>query len=557
MPIRSTYNDVDIPSVNVAEYIFGSGQTLTDKPIWTNADDTSKSLSLRQALVWVKRLGAGLQKLGLKRGDAVMMCSTNHIFVPVVYLGIVGSTCVFTGANPAYVPKELAYQMTNSGAKIILAHPSKIDDVLQAAESISFPKDRIFHFSDDASGNVGTVKGLRDWTSFLASEAEAASWRWPTLSPAEAQTQLATINYSSGTTGLPKGVCVAHRNLIANVQQIIGARYPDGETAETQQQVSLAFLPLYHAYGQMYTILQAARRQITVYLISVFSFEPYLQHVQRFRPSALHVVPPVIVMLAKRPEVAKYDLSSVKEIFCGAAPLKADLQNEVADRFGVNICQGWGMTELVCAATSLPTGYVDREASCGKLLPNVVAKFLDDDGREVAMGEPGELFLKGPNVMQGYWKNEKANKETLNDGWLKTGDIAVYNKEGIIWIVDRKKELIKVGGNQVAPAELESLLLDNEHVADAGVVGVVLDDDEYPRAYVHIQDASKGKVQPRDIEDWVAARVAKHKRLAGGVAFVDAVPKLASGKIVRKLLREWAKRDAEEIQKAGRGRFKL
>ncbi|TQV96983.1 4-coumarate:coenzyme A ligase [Cordyceps javanica] len=555
MPVGSKLPDVEIPSVNILDYIFANPQDVTDKPLWVDADDPAKSLSLRQALGWIKRLGAGLEQLGLKRGDVVMMCSTNHIFVPVLYLGVVGSTCAFTGANPAYTPKEIAYQIANAQAKVILAHPSKIDDVLAAAAETQFPRDRIFHFSDDVSGGGGTtsVGGLRDWISFLAPEAAAASWTWPSLSAAEARTQLATINYSSGTTGLPKGVCGAHRNLVANVQQLIGMRHhPHGLTPALADDVWLAFLPLYHAYGQMYTILMAARRHVTVYVMPVFHFERYLRCIERYRPNVLQVVPPVVVMLSKRPEVARYDLSSVADISCGAAPLKADLQNDVADRFRANIVQGWGMTELTCAASGLPAGRVDRQASCGMLLPNCEAKFLGDDGREVAAGEPGELFVRGPNVMLGYWRNEKATRETLDaDGWLRTGDVAVYNEEGLLWIVDRKKELIKVNGLQVAPAELESLLLENEHVADAAVVGIELDHEEYPRAYVQIQDVSKGKVQPCDIQDWLAPRVAKHKRLAGGVCFVDAVPKLASGKIVRKLLREWSKRDAADMQKAG------
>ncbi|KAJ4163643.1 hypothetical protein LMH87_005357 [Akanthomyces muscarius] len=542
MPVRSPFADVDVPSVNVLDYIFPNPGDVSDKPLWIDADDNAKSLSLRQTLGWVKRLGAGLQRLGLKRGDVVMMCSTNHIFVPVLYLGVVGSTCAFTGANPAYTPKA-----NQKRRNCIPNHQ---------CPGQNHPRPPLQNRRCPRRRRRG--QGLRDWTAFLAPEDAASAWAWPSLTPAEARTQLATINYSSGTTGLPKGVCGAHRNLIANVQQILGARHPHGLTPDLEDDVWLAFLPLYHAYGQMYTILMAARRHITVHVMSVFNFERYLQCIERYRPNVLQVVPPIVVMLSKRPEVKNYDLSSVKDVNCGAAPLKADLQNEVADRYGLNLAQGWGMTELTCAASCLPSGHVDREASCGMLLPNCEAKFLDEDGKEVAMGEPGELFLRGPNVMLGYWCNEKATKETLDaDGWLRTGDVAVYNKQGMIWIVDRKKELIKVNGLQVAPAELESLLLDNEHVADAAVVGVELEHEEYPRAYVQIQDVSKGKVQPRDIQDWLAARVAKHKRLAGGVAFVDAVPKLASGKIVRKLLREWSKRDAAEMQKAGWTRSKM
>lgn len=535
MPIHPLIPPVHIPEVNILEYIFGDPKDVTDKPLWIDSQDPSKSLSTRQALGWIKRLGLGLQRLGLKRGDVVMMCSTNHIFVPVLYLGVVGATCAFTGANPAYTPKgkrnnrnqiaqvitqisnslkkttaEIAHQISNAQAKIILAHPSKLNDVLAAAAETNFPTSHIYSFSADVSGATASTtpsNGVCDWTALLApaTDPAAQSWSWPALSrPGEAKTTLATINYSSGTTGLPKGVCVSHYNLAANVQQILGMRYPGGGGAAPASAASdrwVAFLPLYHAYGQMYTILMAARRHVTVHVMSVFTFEAYLQLIERHRVNVLQVVPPIIVMLAKRPEVGRYDISSVQEISCGAAPLKRDLQNEVSRRLGVNIVQGWGMTELTCASTSMPSGHRDDTGSCGRLNPNCEAKFVGEDGTEVVEGEPGELFVRGPNVMMGYWRNEKATKETLDpEGWLRTGDVAVY-KDGLIWIVDRKKvcfynpwtkdlfsrsswnmvidkkksqELIKVNGLQVAPAELESILLDNEHIADAAVVGITL-----------------------------------------------------------------------------------
>lgn len=288
-------------------------------------------------------------------------------------------------------------------------------------------------------------------------------------------------------------------------------------------------------------------------------------------------------MLSKRPETAKYDLSSVTDVLCGAAPLSKELQNECMRRFGMQINQGWGMTEVTCGAIHVPGGVNDDSGSVGQLDPNTECKLLDDDGKEVGAGEPGEMYVRGPQVCLRYWRNEEATRESIDgEGWLRTGDVAVVNKGGWFWIVDRKKvffpffsfslfplpftilsltsipsvkELIKVNALQVAPAELEAVLLEHEHIADAAVVGITLHNEEWPRAYVAIQEQAKGKVKPEEIQEWMKSRVAKHKWLVGGVTFVEEVPKLASGKIQRKTMREWAKADAKVLEGKVRSRF--
>jgi len=185
----------------------------------------------------------------------------------------------------------------------------------------------------------------------------------------------------------------------------------------------------------------------------------------------------------------------------------------------------------------------------------VLSKLLDDDGKEVASGEPGEMYVRGPQMCLGYWKNDTATAETLDDQkWLKTGDIAVV-RNNLFWIVDRKKELIKVNALQVAPAELEAVLLENDNVADAAVVGITLQNEEWPRAYITLRDESKNKTTAEDIHRWMKAKVAKHKQLVGGIKFIDEVPRLASGKLQRKTIREWAKRDSKDME--GNVRAKL
>ncbi|KAH6609045.1 4-coumarate- ligase 2 [Trichoderma cornu-damae] len=552
MPLKSLYKDLDIPQTNLLTYLFGKGATASHDPIWIDAKNPDKSLSPHQLVLWVRRLGLGLRRLGLERGDVVMICTPNHIFVPVAYLGIVGSGCIFSGANPAFTVPELAHQLSNTGTRTVLAHPDVLGHIVEAAAKAGVPKDRIFQFSDEENP---VRDGIRDWRCMLPTHEEAYDWQWPELTPREAATTVATINFSSGTTGLPKGVCVPHSSLIANVEQSIHIRHvhrlPEWDLLPRNRWIG--FLPLYHAYGQLYACLMAAKTQTPIYIMARFQYDEFLAAIQRYRITQLHIVPPVVVMLTKRPETTRYDLSSLRNILCGAAPLSRQVQMACQEKFNVRLTQGYGMTELTCSGITYPEGMEgDSGGSVGRLLPNSECKLLDDDGNEVGVGAPGELYIRGPNVCLGYWRNEAATRECLDkDGWFRTGDIALCNSEGLFSIVDRKKELIKVNGMQVAPAELEAALLENEHVADAAVVEIKFGEDEWPRAYVVIQPASKGRVTPRDIQDWTASRVAKHKRLVGGVRFVDEVPKLASGKIVRKLMKQWAKRDAEEMLKNG------
>lgn len=271
---------------------------------------------------------------------------------------------------------------------------------------------------------------------------QGSSWEWPVFGAKEAAETVATINYSSGTTGLPKGVCVSHRNLIANMMQIITARYAHKPYAfqDRPQERWIGFLPLYHAYGQLYTILIATKLNVPVYVMAEFRYDDFLDSIGKYKITNLQIAPPILVMLSKRPETANYNLDSLTDVVCGAAPLARELQNECQKRFGIQINQGWGMTELTCGALTVPGGLKDDSGSVGSLLPNCECRLVDDQGKDVKVGEPGEMLVRGPNVCLGYWRNEAATKESLSaDGWLKTGDIAVCNDKGFFWIVDRKK----------------------------------------------------------------------------------------------------------------------
>lgn len=386
----------------------------------------------------------------------------------------------------------MVYQIKNSECKAILVEPQLLETLLKATDKTSFSKDRIFLFSDR---ETGTIRGVRDWRSFLPSASEADSWRWMQMDADQSRTTVAALNYSSGTvsllfqhamkeihqhvlqTGLPKGVMISHQNVIANCEQSIFMRdleQPYTPSSRPQERW-LGFLPLYHAYGQLWSIVAAARTLSPCYFMRSFNYTKFLGNIQNHRITHIQTAPPVLVMLAKRPETQKYDLSSLQNILCGAAPLSKELQNEVSGKCDLKVVQTWGMTEVTCSSLHVPGGRDDRSGSVGYIDPNACIKLINDNGKEVGPGERGEIHVRGPNVCMGYWRNERATQETFDeDGFLKTGDIAIKDEQGWYWIVERKKELIKVKGFQVAPAELEALLLEHEHVADAAVCALQL-----------------------------------------------------------------------------------
>ena len=294
-----------------------------------------------------------------------------------------------------------------------------------------------------------------------------------------------------------------------------------------------------------------------MYFMRAFEYRKWLANIQNHGITHIQTAPPVCVMLAKKPETREYDLSSLRNILCGAAPLSKELQNEVMEKVGSNlkVVQTCGATEVTCSAFWVPGLMHDLSGSIGLIGPGCEVKLISDDGKEVGDDERGEIYVRGPNVAIGYWKNEQATKDSWDSGrYWKTGDVAVKRK-GWYWIVDRKKELIKVKGFQVAPAELEAALLENDDIADAAVVALKRDHEELPRAYVSLKEHAQGKVKEQDIVKWLSERVAKHKQLTGGCKFVEEVPKSPSGKIQRVIMRKWAEQDSKELESTPKARL--
>lgn len=329
---------------------------------------------------------------------------------------------------------ELVHQVEDVQPSVVLVHPDFAPLVVEALSKIGLLNTKIFQFSDV---ECTPVLGIPDWRVLLNNGAN--DYAWPSFTPEESLRKVATINYSSGTTGHPKGVMITHANIIANAAQNIFNLVHKREIPLPADRW-LGYLPLYHAYGQLYLIIIALKRRIPVYVMKQFIFEDFLHAIQVYRITTLQLVPPILVLMSKHPDTNKYDLSSLTLALCAAAPLSKELQNHCSKKFGFNIIQGYGMTETTCGGMGMLAIDVDDTGSIGKLLPNTDCKLIDNYGQEVSYGQPGELYLRGPQIALGYWRNTAATKETIDsEGWLRTGDIAVCNVEENFWIIDRKK----------------------------------------------------------------------------------------------------------------------
>ncbi|KAK4449154.1 hypothetical protein QBC34DRAFT_99301 [Podospora aff. communis PSN243] len=567
MPIPSRWT-IDIPRVSLQQWIFGSPTgPLPDTPIFIDPSNPSNFLSKKTYRLLGKRVALGLQKAGLKTGDRVLLFSGNNLFFPSVFIGVLMAGGIFTGANPTFVARELAYQLKDSEASFLIVAEASVKTALEAAREIGFPLDRIYVFGGNtpsapelvmaenpAPGVKGRVEGVKHWTELVAGNLnEAEYWGWE--EPLDTTETTCCLNYSSGTTGVPKGVEISHYSYVANGAGVAFMQRLDPDWDEKRKRWrGLCFLPLYHAYGQTYFVANFAHLDIPTYIMAGFDFIKMLEYIQKYRITVLAAVPPIVLALAKHPLARKFDLSSVESVGSGAAPLGREVCEVVEKgvfKGNLTIRQGWGMTETTCTAMSWDPKTLAPSVGVGEMMPNCRGRLMSLDGKTeiTKANERGELWVTGPVLMRRYWRKPDATAGTTHrddDGtvWLKTGDIAYVDKfapGGIFFVVDRLKELIKVKGNQVAPAELEALLLDNPDIVDVAVVGVTIDGGELPRAYVVKNPASKATEE--DIAKWMEGKVARYKQLKGGVVFIDAVPKNPSGKILRAQLRERAKKE--------------
>ncbi|KFA67002.1 hypothetical protein S40285_06257 [Stachybotrys chlorohalonatus IBT 40285] len=557
IPSRFSFS---IPDVSTHRWILSSCDgKLMDNKAWIDADrPETHFLTYAGARLLAKRIAVGLLEQGLRPADRVMLFTANSIFFPSIVMGIWMAGGIFTGANPAFTGRELAFQLKDSAASIIIAAEDNYHVAVQAARGSGMTADRVFVSDTDMPDSTRAKRqfsgGARHWTDLIASRDKGDHFIW--CEPENPRNAVCTINYSSGTTGLPKGAEITHYNQVANGVGIVSLNrlHPEYEVRRSRS-VALCFLPMHHAFSQGYFIASLPHQRVPIYVMPKFDLVKMLSHIQTYRITRLMAVPPVLMLMSRHPLARQADLSSLEVIGSGAAPLPSDTQTELNDlvaRHATKLRQGWGMTEVTCTAIAWdPSRPFCR--GVGELMPNSRARLVHTEtGVDITQAMvPGELWIAGPSIMRGYWRNPPATRQAFavdGDGtkWLRTGDIAYveeYKPGTLFHIVDRCKELIKVHGYQVAPAELEALLVQRADVVDAAVVGVVLGREEVPRAYVVRTPGATAS--GGEIAAWLAGRVAQHKQLRGGIVFVKGIPKSPSGKILRRVLRQQAKQEVE------------
>ncbi|KAI9027765.1 hypothetical protein DFJ74DRAFT_660359 [Hyaloraphidium curvatum] len=531
---KSRSPTIEIPKTDVWTYLFGG------------LKESEKDLIAFIVAERVDSLAKGLKSiLGVRKGDVIAVFSPNAIEFGLLSYAALKIGAIIAPCNPTYNSDELEYLVDLVKPKFVFTRPAQVPTVAAILENVKLGKDKVLMLAEEG------YKEYRGLADVYEDENDVD------LGPRPDPEDTAFICFSSGTSGKAKGVELRHRNIVANSSQVVA--FESGELTHPGD-VFDSILPYSHVYALTCIIINAMKLRATVLNIQRFNFENWLRYIQDHKVTFSQVAPPILVSLSKSLLVDKYDVSSLKVLNSGAAPLGADTQDECSRKLKVPVKQGYGMTE------SSPVSHVTHHTeiiagSVGKLLPNMEARLIVPDTMEDAKeGEAGELWMRGPNIMKSYFRDQNATASTIvEDGWLRTGDIAKIDGEGNYFIVDRLKELIKWKGFQVPPAELEELILQHPFVADCAVIGIPAGDvGELPKAFVVLkQDAFNEAGKPAmersarrkssihltrdhveaDIASFVADRTAHYKHLRGGVEVIPMIPKSAAGKILRRVLR--------------------
>ncbi|KUO10919.1 4-coumarate--CoA ligase family protein [Streptomyces sp. DSM 15324] len=518
---RSAYADVPPVDLPIHDAVLGRAAAFGEQPALIDGTDGT-TLTYEQVDRFHRRVAAALAEAGVRKGDVLALHSPNTVAFPLAFYGATRAGASVTTVHPLATAEEFAKQLGDSRARWIVTVSPFLETARRAAELAGGVRE-IF-VCDSAPGH----RSLIDMLASAAPEPQID------IDPVE---DVAALPYSSGTTGTPKGVMLTHRQIATNLAQLEPLI-----TAGPGDRI-LAVLPFFHIYGLTALMNAPLRQGATVVVLPRFDLETFLAAIQTHRITGLYVAPPIVLALAQHPAVAQYDLSSLRYVISAAAPLDAGLAAACSDRLGLPpVGQAYGMTELSPGTHVVPLDAM-REApagTVGRLVAGTEMRIvsLDDPAKDLGPGEDGEILIRGPQVMKGYLGRPDATAAMIDaDGWLHTGDIGRVDEDGWLFVIDRVKELIKYKGFQVAPAELEALLLTHPAVADAAVIGVYNDEGtEVPHAFV-VRRPTSPDLSEGEIAMYVAERVAPYKRVRH-VTFIDAVPRAVSGKILRRQLRE-------------------
>ncbi|XP_024976430.1 4-coumarate--CoA ligase 2-like [Cynara cardunculus var. scolymus] len=521
---RSRLPDIYIPKhLSLHSYCFENISAFSDRPCLIDGA-TGDVYTYADVELTSRKVGSALHKHGINKGDVIMILLPNSPEFVYSFLGASFIGAVSTMANPFFTSAEIIKQAKASAAKIIITqseHAAKVKDF--ASENsiklvcIDSAPEECLHFSELISGDEEELP-----------EVEISS------------DDVVALPYSSGTTGLPKGVMLTHKGLVTSVAQQV-----DGENPNLwihSEDVLMCVLPLFHIYSLNSILLCGLRAGAAILIMQKFHIVPFLELIQKYKVTIGPVVPPIVLTIAKNEEVVdKYDLTSIRTVMSGAAPLGKELENTVRMKFpNAKLGQGYGMTEagpvLAMCLAFAKEPFEIKSGACGTVVRNAEMKIVDPDtGVSLPRNQRGEICIRGDQIMKGYLNDPEATKSTIVDGWLHTGDIGYIDDDDELFIVDRLKELIKYKGFQVAPAELEALLLTHPDISDAAVVPMKHEDaGEVPVAFVVKSNGTT--VTEVEVKQFISKQVVFYKKLYR-VFFIDKVPKSPSGKILRKDLR--------------------
>ncbi len=551
MIFKSPYPAVEIPDLTLSEYLFAEADEWAGEPAIIDAA-TGAELSYADLRRRAAATAVGFVQRGLEPGDRVALLSPNLPDYAVAFHGVAMAGGCTTTLNPLQTADELESQVSDSGARWIIAAAPLLERAREVAGRVGAEEVFIFEAPEapeaagggaagEGAAGGGAAGGGAAVTSFdelartglrVRAMAAAAGGHDPFErlgerigAPADT---LVTLPYSSGTTGRPKGVMLTHRNLVANIQQCLAV-----DPIARGERV-IAVLPFFHIYGMVVVMSACLRAGATIITMPRFDLDEFLAAVSGHRVGRAYLVPPIILALARHPAVERYDLTALEYICSGAAPLGEETARACARRIGCEVFQGYGLTETSPVTHMNGRRDASRIGTVGPPVPNTEMCIVDlETGERLGPGREGEVWVRGPQVMAGYLGRREDTARTIDEeGWLHTGDVGRADEEGYLTIVDRAKELIKYKGYQVPPAELEEVLLGHPSVRDAAVIPSPDEEaGEVPKAFV----VAAEPVTAEEIMEWVAERVAPYKKLRR-VEFIETIPKSPSGKILRRVL---------------------
>jgi len=498
---------------------------------------TGRAYTHLQVYQLSRNFAAALINSGLKKKNVIAMFLPNLPEFSIAMIGSWQAGLTITLANPLYTPSEIGSQLKHCEAKCIVTIPLFLPVILEAKKL--YPKE----LSSAKVIIIGEAQeNCHSFFEMLKTNSQGVKLVDSSDPDVNCSDDVAMLPFSSGTTGPPKAVMLTHFGLLNNIAQItqpevgVGKRFKGGN----RQEKALGLLPFFHAMAN--SSLALGTLHYGAHTVVVPKFEPnsFIQLLQKHEFTILHLVTPLISFLVNHPQVGSKELKKLDAVVGGAAPIGNVLISKLLEKAGhyVFFQEAYGMTELSpCSHMVLPETKNTKVGSCGTPLPSTLCKVIDvESGKTLGANQEGEILVKGPQVMKGYYKNEAATAATIDsDGWLHTGDIGYYDEDKCFYIVDRLKDLIKVKGLQVSPSEIENVLREHPDIADVAVIGVPDEESgELPRAFIVKQTDSLSEAQ---IHDFLKDKLASFKQLRGGIHFIPAVPKAASGKILRKELK--------------------